>query len=124
MTCCTHSSALPLDAGAPLAYVSEQMGHASTVITAQIYIHNLAKSAGFVRNRPKPRRKPSPVEASTASEIPSEVIDERPSRIRTWNQQIMSPKSGVDTKENQPLTSAESGKTELNPNPDATKKAS
>jgi hypothetical protein len=31
-----------------LAYVSEQMGHASTVIAAQIYIHNLRKNAGFV----------------------------------------------------------------------------
>ena len=32
----------------PLAYVSEQMGHASTVITAQIYIHNFLKNSGFV----------------------------------------------------------------------------
>src|SRR5689334_362312 len=32
-----HSfGSLLLDAGAPLAYVSEQMGHADTVITAQI----------------------------------------------------------------------------------------
>jgi hypothetical protein len=44
-----HSfGSLLLDAGAPLAYVSEQMGHADTVITAQIYIHSLRKNAGFV----------------------------------------------------------------------------
>jgi integrase len=36
------------DAGAPLAYVSEQMGHASTTVTAQVYMHNLRKNAGFV----------------------------------------------------------------------------
>ena len=44
-----HSfGSLLLDAGAPLAYVPQQMGHADTVITAQIYIHNLRKNAGFV----------------------------------------------------------------------------
>jgi integrase len=87
---------LLLDAGAPLAYVSEQMGHASTVITVQIYIHNLRKNAGFVnRLDTQPvatQTQPSPVEASIPSEIPSEVIDCNggPTRIRTWNQQIMS----------------------------------
>jgi hypothetical protein len=30
-----------------LAYVSEPMGHTSTVITAQLYIHNLLKNSGF-----------------------------------------------------------------------------
>jgi len=87
---------LLLDAGAPLAYVSEQMGHASTTITAEIYIHSLRKNAGFVnRLDTQPdatQTQPSPVEASIPSEIASEVIDSNggPTRIRTWNQQIMS----------------------------------
>jgi integrase len=87
---------LLLDQGAPLAYVSEQMGHASTVITAQIYVHSLRKNAGFVNRldtqpaatQPQPR----PDAIVIPAEISGEVIDSNggPTRIRTWNQQIMS----------------------------------
>ena len=92
-----HSfGSLLLDAGAPLAYVSEQMGHADTVITAQIYIHNLRKNAGFVNRldtqpaatQPQPR----PDAPVIPAEISQEVIDSNggPTRIRTWNGPVMS----------------------------------
>jgi integrase len=43
----TYGSLL-LDAGAPLSYVSEQMGHASIMVTANVYAHALRKNSGFV----------------------------------------------------------------------------
>ena len=39
---------LLLDAGAPLSYVSQQMGHSSIMITATVYAHALRKNTGFV----------------------------------------------------------------------------
>ena len=87
---------LPLDAGAPLAYVSEQMGHASTTITAEIYIHSLRRNAGFVNRLDTQldatQTQPEAKEALEKSEISPDVNDSDggPTRIRTWNQQIMS----------------------------------
>jgi integrase len=43
----TYGSLL-LDAGAPLSYVKDQMGHASIAITAEVYAHSLRKNSGFV----------------------------------------------------------------------------
>ena len=68
---------LLLDAGAPLAYVSEQMGHATTTITADIYVHLLRKNAGFVnRLDTQPaatQTQPEVKEAFEKIEIPTEV---------------------------------------------------
>ena len=72
------------------------MGHASTVITAQIYIHNLRKNAGFVNRldtqQSATQTQPTPNATDMTGEIPPEVVDSvgGPTRIRTWNQQIMS----------------------------------
>ena len=87
---------LLLDAGAPLAYVSEQMGHADTVITAQIYIHNLRKNSGFVdrldTQQSATQAQPEANQSVRGNEISLQAIDSNggPTRIRTWNQQIMS----------------------------------
>jgi len=87
---------LLLDAGAPLAYVSEQMGHADTVITAQIYIHNLRKNSGFVdrldTQQSATQAQPEANQTVRGNEISLQAIDSNggPTRIRTWNQQIMS----------------------------------
>jgi integrase len=43
----TYGSLL-LDAGVPLSYVSEQMGHSSILVTASVYAHALRKNTGLV----------------------------------------------------------------------------
>jgi integrase len=84
---------LLLDADVPLTYASEQMGHASTVITAQILNPQFAEE---FRVREPPRhatiRNQRHIRRPAGNGISSEVIDSNggPTRIRTWNQQIMS----------------------------------
>src|SRR5215472_2280061 len=45
---------LLLDAGAPLSYVKDQMGHSDVAITAKVYAHSLRKNAGFVNKLDQP----------------------------------------------------------------------
>jgi hypothetical protein len=51
-------------------------------------------------------RNPAQLRPSIPKEIWPEIIDSNggPTRIRTWNQQIMSPNLAVDNKENQQLS--------------------
>jgi len=49
----TYGSLL-LDAGAPLSYVKDQMGHSSIATTAEVYAHSLRKNAGFVNKLDQP----------------------------------------------------------------------
>ena len=69
----TYGSLL-LDAGAPLSYVKDQMGHSSIAITAEVYAHSLRKNAGFVNKLDQPlpqldatQTQPEPQEETTES---------------------------------------------------------
>jgi len=73
---------------------------------------------GWTRNRAQSRRNQRSKRLLERARFARKLLGlGGPTRIWTWNQQIMSPKSVVDTKENQQLTSAESGKTKQNPQP-------
>jgi integrase len=91
-------------AGAPLVYIKEQMGHSSIVITANCYAHlQPAANVGFAdsldaETKPLPNGTPAQqVEPEPGDEFSDngEVIDAEafnggPGRTRTYNQQIMS----------------------------------
>jgi integrase len=84
--------------GASLAYVKDQMGHSSIQVTVDTYGH-LIPGADIawvdrldVKTTPQQNATPTQLEAVSENEIPPEVVDliGGPTRIRTWNQQIMS----------------------------------
>jgi len=84
--------------GASLAYVKDQMGHSSIQVTVDIYGH-LIPGADIAwvdrpdgKTTPKQNATPAQLEVINETEIPPEVVDltRGPTRIRTWNQQIMS----------------------------------
>jgi integrase len=84
--------------GASLAYVKEQMGHSSIQVTVDTYRHLIPGAdinwiAGLDRETTS-QQNATPAQPATesATEIPAEMIDliGGPTRIRTWNQQIMS----------------------------------
>jgi integrase len=83
--------------GASLAYVKDQMGHSSIQVTVDTYGH-LIPGAGIawvdrldVKMKPQQNATPAQLDMSE-TEVPPEVVDliGGPTRIRTWNQQIMS----------------------------------
>jgi len=84
--------------GASLAYVKDQMGHSSIQVTVDTYGH-LIPGADIawvdrldVKTKPQQNATPAQLEVMSETEIPPEVVDliGGPTRIRTWNQQIMS----------------------------------
>jgi integrase len=84
--------------GASLAYVKDQMGHSSIQVTVDTYGH-LIPGADIawvdrldVKTKPEQNATPAQLEDMSETEIPPEVVDliGGPTRIRTWNQQIMS----------------------------------
>ncbi len=84
--------------GASLAYVKDQMGHSSIQVTVDTYGH-LIPGADIawvdrldVKTKPQQNATPAQLEGVSETEIPPEVVDfvGGPTRIRTWNQQIMS----------------------------------
>ena len=84
--------------GASLAYVKDQMGHSSIQVTVDIYGH-LIPGADIAwvdrlhgKTSPQQNATPAQLEDMSETEIPQEVVDSigGPTRIRTWNQQIMS----------------------------------
>jgi len=84
--------------GASLAYVKDQMGHSSIQVTVDTYGH-LIPGADIawvdrldVRTKPQQNATPAQLEDMSETKIPPEVVDliGGPTRIRTWNQQIMS----------------------------------
>ena len=84
--------------GASLAYAKDQIGHGSIPVTVDTYGH-LIPGADIawvdrldVKTKPQQNATPAQLEVMTETEIPPEVVDSigGPTRIRTWNQQIMS----------------------------------
>jgi integrase len=84
--------------GASLAYVKEQMGHSSIQVTVDTYGH-LIPGADIAwvdrldaKTTPQQNATPAQLGPMSETEIPPEVVDliGGPTRIRTWNQQIMS----------------------------------
>jgi hypothetical protein len=72
-----------------------------------------------VKTKPEQNATPAQLEDMSETEIPPEVVDliGGPTRIRTWNQQIMSPSTDSENKGNPQLPSADSGKVLQNPQP-------
>jgi hypothetical protein len=100
------------------------------MMTAGVVAHPIANicqrcawgsGAASTRNNPQPEAN----QTARCKEISSEAIDSNggPTRIRTWNQQIMSPISRIDKKEDQQFTSAKSSKKEQKPLPRRNQKA-
>ena len=84
--------------GASLAYVKDQMGHSSIQVTVDTYGH-LIPGADIawvdrldVKTKLQQNATPAQPDVMSEMEIPTEVVDliGGPTRIRTWNQQIMS----------------------------------
>ncbi len=84
--------------GASLAYVKDQMGHSSIQVTVDTYGH-LIPGADIawvdrldVKTKPQQNATPAQLDVMSEMDIPTEVVDliGGPTRIRTWNQQIMS----------------------------------
>jgi integrase len=84
--------------GASLAYVKDQMGHSSIQVTVDTYGH-LIPGADIAwvdrldaKTTPQQNATPAQLGPMSETEIPPEVADfiGGPTRIRTWNQQIMS----------------------------------
>jgi integrase len=84
--------------GASLAYVKDQMGHSSIQVTVDTYGH-LIPGADIawvdrldVKTTPQQNATLAQPEVLSETAIPPEVVDliGGPTRIRTWNQQIMS----------------------------------
>ena len=87
-----HSyGSLLLDAGAPLSYVSEQMGHASIMVTANVYAHALEKNSGFV-NRPDTELSPQPIRNQNPKSCPpiSDWCERGDSNPHGFTRQILS----------------------------------
>jgi integrase len=83
--------------GASLAYVKDQMGHSSIQVTVDTYGHLIPGADIAWVNRldvkMKPQQNATPAQLDMSeTEVPPEVVDliGGPTRIRTWNQQIMS----------------------------------
>jgi integrase len=84
--------------GASLAYVKDQMGHSSIQVTVDTYGH-LIPGADIawvdrldVKTKPQQNATRAQLEDMSETEVSPEVADSigGPTRIRTWNQQIMS----------------------------------
>jgi integrase len=84
--------------GASLAYVKDQMGHSSIQVTVDTYGH-LIPGADIawvdrldVKTKQQQNATPAQLQVMSETEILPEVVDliGGPTRIRTWNQQIMS----------------------------------
>src|ERR1700694_1812542 len=84
--------------GASLAYVKDQMGHSSIQVTVDSYGHlipgaDIAWVARLdVKTKPEQNATPAQLKDMSETETSPEVVDliGGPTRIRTWNQQIMS----------------------------------
>jgi integrase len=69
-----HSfGSLLVDAGAPLPYVSEQMGHSSALVTATVYAHALRKNQGFVNRLDTPQVPATQTQRDTVADMPMSV---------------------------------------------------
>jgi hypothetical protein len=85
-----------LDAGAPLSYVSQQMGHASIMVTASVYAHALKKNSGFVNRldtelAPQPATtQPQPEVEQKESEPVSDWCERGDSNPHGFTRQILS----------------------------------
>jgi integrase len=94
-----HSfGSLLIQDGASLAYVKDQMGHSSIQVTVDTYGH-LIPGADIAwvdrldgKTTPQQNATQAQLPEKSGTEIPPEVVDliGGPTRIRTWNQQIMS----------------------------------
>jgi integrase len=115
---------LLIQAGAPLPYVSEQMGHASIQITADTYVHlTPGRNVGWVdklatlSTAQPDATQAQPEVGEQAREFVSDWCERGDSNPHGFTRQILSLNSAVDSKEHQSLSSAESGKVLQNPQP-------
>jgi hypothetical protein len=119
-------SVLLIRDGASLAYVKDPGGHRSIQITVDTYGHLIPQAdiawvdRQDLKTTPQQNATPAqPEQLMSEAEIPQEVVDliGGPTRIRTWNQQIMSPNRDNEPEEDKGVNPANSSKVLQNPQP-------